>query len=327
MNTALLNQHLAQILGAKDRDEEVVSQPSEYALLILRAQQKSNELVAGKDWYTKNLDFLKAARIEMGEALEHHSWKWWAKQNEALQPDVPGQIALELADAAKFIVSDLLSLTAHTTAESLQDDNIFAAVGSAHLQDAMEYVQGSLVIKSSPAVRQALKSAAYRSRKAANHETGSILANEKEAATTSYVAYFEDDLYETMGGVCRVNKHVSHSAKDLVTQRTNLLSSLFSYSYALGYNPVAMFFAKSVLFDFRMNNGYKDGTYNKMWPIEGTDEVREDNYFLPHMAAAAWIEAESGSKIAGLSPSGVVEVFNTALLHRIEVEYDKRFAL
>lgn len=55
------------------------------------------------DWINAKYPFLRAAALEAGEAIEHHGWKWWKKQEK----DLP-QLQMELVDIWHFILSAIL---------------------------------------------------------------------------------------------------------------------------------------------------------------------------------------------------------------------------
>lgn len=55
------------------------------------------------DWITARYPYLRAVVIESAEAIEHHGWKWWKKQ----ELDLP-QLQMELIDIWHFILSELL---------------------------------------------------------------------------------------------------------------------------------------------------------------------------------------------------------------------------
>ena len=55
------------------------------------------------DWVQARYPYLRAVVIEAAEAIEHHGWKWWKKQ----ELDLP-QLQMELIDIWHFILSELL---------------------------------------------------------------------------------------------------------------------------------------------------------------------------------------------------------------------------
>lgn len=55
------------------------------------------------DWVAARYPYLRAVLIEAAEAIEHHGWKWWKKQDKDL-----AQLQMELIDIWHFILSELL---------------------------------------------------------------------------------------------------------------------------------------------------------------------------------------------------------------------------
>ena len=55
------------------------------------------------DWVNAAYPYLRAALIEGAEAIDHHGWKWWKKQDKDLE-----QLQMELVDIWHFGLSHLL---------------------------------------------------------------------------------------------------------------------------------------------------------------------------------------------------------------------------
>ncbi|NTS75576.1 dUTP diphosphatase [Catenovulum sp. SM1970] len=72
------------------------------AKTMLVLQDKMNAKV-NPDWLAVKSPFLRAVVIEGAEAIEHHGWKWWKKQDCDL-----AQLQMELVDIWHFLLSDLL---------------------------------------------------------------------------------------------------------------------------------------------------------------------------------------------------------------------------
>ena len=87
--------------------------------------QTSMNIKVDPNWVKARYPYLRAVIIEAAEAIEHHGWKWWKKQEK----DLP-QLQMELIDIWHFILSEILlrnqadqdkSLTALT--DSLSDSS------------------------------------------------------------------------------------------------------------------------------------------------------------------------------------------------------------
>ena len=95
---------------------------TEQASTMLSLQTSMN-IKVDPNWVKARYPYLRAVIIEAAEAIEHHGWKWWKKQEK----DLP-QLQMELIDIWHFILSEILlrnqadqdkSLTALT--DSLSD--------------------------------------------------------------------------------------------------------------------------------------------------------------------------------------------------------------
>ncbi|PCH60557.1 MAG: dUTP diphosphatase [SAR86 cluster bacterium] len=86
--------------------------------IMLSLQFEMNTKV-DPNWLEAKYPYLRAAVIEGAEAIEHHGWKWWKKQ----QLDLP-QLQMELIDIWHFFLSDMLLGNAgdksHTEVQLLQ---------------------------------------------------------------------------------------------------------------------------------------------------------------------------------------------------------------
>lgn len=74
--------------------------------LMLKLQGRINSVV-NPDWVAKDFPFLRAVVVEGAEALEHHGWKWWKRQDPELD-----QVRLELIDILHFVLSHALVVAA-----------------------------------------------------------------------------------------------------------------------------------------------------------------------------------------------------------------------
>lgn len=72
------------------------------AELMLSLQSRMNAKV-DPAWVEKGFPYLRAVVIEAAEAIEHHGWKWWKKQ----ECDLP-QLQMEIIDIWHFILSQIL---------------------------------------------------------------------------------------------------------------------------------------------------------------------------------------------------------------------------
>ncbi len=99
------------------------------ALTMLSLQARMNAKV-DPNWVQARYPYLRAVAIEGAEAIEHHGWKWWKKQDK----DLP-QLQMELIDIWHFILSEILLRNEHESAEPL--DALLAAMASITTQDSV----------------------------------------------------------------------------------------------------------------------------------------------------------------------------------------------
>jgi dimeric dUTPase (all-alpha-NTP-PPase superfamily) len=181
--------------------------------VMLELQDKMNSTV-NSDWIERNNAWLRAALLEGAEAIEHHGWKWWKKQDK----DLP-QLKMELVDIWHFALSHLL----------------------------VTYNKDTLLI-------------CKDIEESYHNGTQNIIFDGKE------YYYKEQDLIqniELMIGLCVAKRfHVLLFIKIL---KQSDMSTDELYKQYVG---------KNILNIFRQNNGYKDGSYVKIW------NNREDNEYL-----------------------------------------------
>ena len=168
------------------------------------------------NWITARYPYLRAVAIEGAEAIEHHGWKWWKKQDKDLS-----QLQMELVDIWHFILSEILLRN---------DDNQLTP---------LEYLLNVLSDANSPQLIE-LDNTTYKL-----NETDLVTKLELLIAI-SIARRIDLGLFESIMRDCEL------TWTDLFCQ----------------------YVGKNVLNMFRQDNGYKEGTYRKMW------EGREDNEHL-----------------------------------------------
>lgn len=87
---------------------------SNHAQLMLTMQSKMNSKICA-DWVKEDFPYLRAVIIEGAEAIEHHGWKWWKKQ----QCDT-AQLQMEVVDIWHFILSAILIKTGNNQDIAMQ---------------------------------------------------------------------------------------------------------------------------------------------------------------------------------------------------------------
>ena len=168
------------------------------------------------NWITARYPYLRAVAIEGAEAIEHHGWKWWKKQDKDLS-----QLQMELVDIWHFILSEILLRN---------DDNE---------SSPLEYLLNALADANNLQLIE-LDNTAYKLK-----ETDLVTKLELLIAI-SVARRIDLGLFESIMRDCEL------TWTDLFCQ----------------------YVGKNVLNMFRQDNGYKEGTYRKVW------EGREDNEHL-----------------------------------------------
>lgn len=83
------------------------------AEVMLTLQANMNAKV-NPDWVKAAYPYLRAVVVEGAEAMEHHGWKWWKKQDCDLE-----QLQMELVDIWHFTLSHILLETGGDQARAL----------------------------------------------------------------------------------------------------------------------------------------------------------------------------------------------------------------
>ncbi|MAY02520.1 MAG: dUTP diphosphatase [Gammaproteobacteria bacterium] len=84
------------------------------AEVMLTLQANMNAKV-NPDWVKAAYPYLRAVVVEGAEAMEHHGWKWWKKQDCDL-----GQLQMELVDIWHFTLSHILLVTGGDEQQALE---------------------------------------------------------------------------------------------------------------------------------------------------------------------------------------------------------------
>lgn len=184
---------------------------------MLRLQAAVNTKI-DPNWLMAGYPYLRAVLVEAVEAMEHHGWKWWSRQEKDLS-----QIRLELIDIWHFVLSDML-IKHKGNAEAAADHIIREwSLKDAQFPDSMTLIEQLEAMAGLAAARR-FSFPLFR-------------------ATTSDLGLPLPELFKSYVG-------------------------------------------KNVLNHFRQDNGYKQGTYIKVWA------GREDNEWLTEILGTASAEPE-----------------------------------
>ena len=76
---------------------------SDQQTTTMLALQAAMNAKVDPNWVSARYPYMRAVVIEAAEAIEHHGWKWWKKQNKDL-----AQLQMELIDIWHFLLSEIL---------------------------------------------------------------------------------------------------------------------------------------------------------------------------------------------------------------------------
>lgn len=101
------------------------------AHLMLALQSRMNAKVDPL-WVEKRFPYLRAVVIEAAEAIEHHGWKWWKKQD----CDLP-QLQMEIIDIWHFLLSEIL--LQHEDDQAQASTALLQAIGASKHISSLEF--------------------------------------------------------------------------------------------------------------------------------------------------------------------------------------------
>jgi len=124
---------------------------------MLELQDAMNSRV-NPDWVAANNNWHRAIQVEGVEAIEHHGWKWWKKQDCDL-----AQLKMELVDIWHFILSAAIQLKhgnislakkemlseLHLNKKSVQFDNQYYVLAQLSLLEKLDLLVGLAAAKRS----------------------------------------------------------------------------------------------------------------------------------------------------------------------------------
>lgn len=185
---------------------------------MLEMQAAMNAKV-NPDWRNAGYAWLRAAVIEGAEAIEHHGWKWWKKQEMDKE-----QFSMELIDIWHFILSHMI---------------VQHSIGPDYIDPPADVIQGQLV---------------------------------SEYLCIGVSLDGEYHQFGKMDTLSRVELLIGLS----VCRRVSVpLFKTLMDDVGMNWDELyRQYVGKNVLNFFRQDNGYKQGTYIKIW------DDREDNEHL-----------------------------------------------
>lgn len=131
---------------------------SEIQLIAMLELQDGMNSKVNPEWIAANNDWYRAIQVEGVEAIEHHGWKWWKKQDCDL-----AQLRMELVDIWHFILSAAIQLKhgnialtkmemqaeLHLRQKSVQFDNQYYVLSQLTLLEKLDLMVGLAAAKRS----------------------------------------------------------------------------------------------------------------------------------------------------------------------------------
>lgn len=188
---------------------------SEQASAMFSLQKTMNTKV-DPEWIRARYPYLRAVAIEGAEAIEHHGWKWWKKQDKDL-----AQLQMELIDIWHFLLSEFL--LRHEGDEHKALAHLTEHLKAINSQSNLNFDNQNIQVDSCDLVRKL-----------------ELLIG------TAIAGRIELSLFESIMADCEL------TWTELYCQ----------------------YIGKNVLNIFRQDNGYKKGSYKKIW------RGKEDNEHL-----------------------------------------------
>lgn len=122
---------------------------------MLELQDAMNRKV-NPDWVVANNNWYRAIQVEGVEAIEHHGWKWWKKQDCDM-----AQLKMELVDIWHFMLSAAIQLKhgnvalakmemqaeLHLNQKSVQFDNQYYVLAQLSLLEKLDLLVGLAAAK------------------------------------------------------------------------------------------------------------------------------------------------------------------------------------
>lgn len=187
----------------------------------------------------EKVDFLLAAEQEASEAIDHFNWKWWAKNPAPLDLR---QLQLEFIDVIHFALSQCM----------IDGHNFILSRGSTNVDEIFKVFEEKIATK-------------------IEQQFGIEMMDEVIQAVQ------KDPFDKVIISMLRQMKSCC-----LTYQAAPLLLNALVACHITGMTPedvYTTYVKKAVLNRFRRANGYKEGTYNKLW------SGLEDNVYLDTVAS------------------------------------------
>lgn len=214
---------------------------------MFKLQAELNNSTNGIEWLTgvnkhgKDIDWLLCAKMEITEMIGCFPWKHWKSISEPFNVE---NFKVELVDVWHFLMSELITLVAYDESKKKETENPDIKLS---LEEKLELALATL---------------------------GGNLTFEgfKERMQPEI-----DKLDNTEKTLLLVVKSFLDSVNDLNDFITHyfMILALLERDYGFGFNDMYnLYIGKNALNKFRQDNGYKEGSYVKIWDGE------EDNVYM-----------------------------------------------
>lgn len=131
--------------------QERINTLTETHLISMLEMQDGMNSKVNPDWVAANNNWYRAIQVEAVEAIEHHGWKWWKKQDCDM-----AQLRMELVDIWHFILSAFIQskhgnialarkemvAELHLFQKSVQFDNQYYILAKMELLEKLDLLVG-----------------------------------------------------------------------------------------------------------------------------------------------------------------------------------------
>lgn len=215
---------------------------------MFRLQFKFNNETNGECWVDgvtkegKKIDWVNCIKMEASEMMDCFPWKHWKSLDSEFDQ---ANFEVELVDAHHFVMSEVLSVAIFNTKKM-------------HEQNGTEFDDA------------ALESVLSELGKTISYETfyRSTIADLKKDID-------QDDL---LMNVVKLFRDKTDTVDSLLSHFFAMVS-IMQEKYGFEFKDVyKLYIGKNALNKFRQDNGYKEDTYVKIWPLKTNDETIDAGY-------------------------------------------------
>ena len=252
---------------------------AEHMAQMIAIQNKTQDDLLGQDWKfqygakAKELDFVTAMSVEAGEFAEHMAFKWWKNGSVDLQ-----QAKMELVDIMHFMISHFITLAFSSSVDELAHAQK-TCVSDPDCLNNFSKQQLAYIESLALAEVQSVFNIAAKECFLHNHDQIGIEAFNSLDSVKERTRVVNTHLRRAISQIEIYNmndKRQSDSDYKMTDAMQESAKIFFSVMAILGMTFQEMYLlyvGKNTLNKFRWDNGYKEGTYVKVWRGKEDNEV------------------------------------------------------